>query len=150
MNNDRPVLPGPSGEQGPARRDRRRGIAAVEFALTAPFLLALLMAIVVYGGWFWLAQSVQSLASEGARAALGGLDTAEQDRLARAFISDHAGQLNGLDVRRAVITITHDDQALRVQIAYDVRDHPLILLAGPLPKPPTTIARSAVVRRGGY
>ena len=50
----------------------------------------------------------------------------------------------------ATVTVTHDDEALRVRIDYDIHDHPLMLLAGPLPKPPLTIARSAVVRTGGY
>lgn len=128
----------------------RSGVAAVEFALIAPIFIGLLLAIVVYGGWFWLAQSVQSLASESARAALGGLDEAEQRRLAEGFVADQAGQVVGLDPRLATVTVTGDSQSVRVSIAYDVRDHPLILLAGPLPRPPATIARSAVVRTGGY
>ena len=132
------------------RSEARSGVAAVEFALIAPIFIGLLLAIVVYGGWFWLAQSVQSLASESARAALGGLDEAEQRRLAEGFVADQAGQVVGLDPRLATVTVTGDSQSVRVRIAYDVRDHPLILLAGPLPKPPATIARSAVVRTGGY
>lgn len=128
----------------------RAGVAAVEFALVAPIFIGLLLAIIVYGGWLWLAQSVQSLASESARAALGGLDEAEQRRLAEGFVTDQAGHVLGLDPRLATVTVTRDSQSLRVSIAYEVRDHPLILLAGPLPKPPATIARSAVVRTGGY
>lgn len=44
----------------------------MEFALVGPILIAILLAAVVYGGWFLMAQSVQSLASEAARAAIGG------------------------------------------------------------------------------
>lgn len=132
------------------QRRARGGVAAVEFALIAPIFIGLLLAIVVYGGWLWLSQSVQSLASESARAALGGLDEAEQRRLAEGFVADQAGQVLGLDPRLATVTVTRDSQSLRVGIAYDVHAHPLILLAGPLPKPPATIARSAVVRTGGY
>lgn len=54
-----------------ARRRGREGVAAVEFALVGPILVLLLIGIVVYGGWFLMAQSVQALASEGARAAIG-------------------------------------------------------------------------------
>lgn len=57
----------------PSERKRgREGVAAVEFALVGPILVLLLIGIVVYGGWFLMAQSVQALASEGARAAIGG------------------------------------------------------------------------------
>lgn len=131
-------------------RTRQSGVAAVEFAMVAPIFIALLLAIVVYGGWFWLSHSVQSLAAESARAALGGLDEAEQRRLAEAFVAGQADQVVGLDPALAQVSVTHDDDALRVRIAYDVADHPLILLAGPLPRPPSTITRSAVVRTGGY
>ena len=62
--------PTPSGSS----RISRKGSAAIEFALVAPMLVLLLAGMVVYGGWFWLAQSVQSLATESARAALGGMD----------------------------------------------------------------------------
>lgn len=131
-------------------RSRRQGVAAVEFAMVAPIFIGLLLAIVVYGGWFWLSHSVQSLASESARAALGGLDEAEQRRLAEDFVAGQAGQVVGLDPALAQVTLTRSDDALRVRVAYDVADHPLILLAGPLPRPPSIITRSAVVRTGGY
>ncbi|MEC4742860.1 pilus assembly protein, partial [Limosilactobacillus sp. c10Ua_36] len=42
-------------------------------------MVVLMIAIVVYGSWFLMAQSVQSLASEGARAAIGGLDASERE-----------------------------------------------------------------------
>ena len=48
------------------RKRKREGVAAVEFALVGPILILLLIGIVVYGGWFLMAQSVQALASEGA------------------------------------------------------------------------------------
>ena len=76
-----------SVQNSPARI--REGSAAVEFALIGPVLIALLLAAVVYGGWFLLAQSVQSLASESARAALGGLDARERAALAQAEANAH-------------------------------------------------------------
>jgi hypothetical protein len=46
--------------------------------------------------------------------------------------------------------VTSDADAVRVHITYDAHAHPILLLAGPLPKPPTLIRREAVVRTGGY
>lgn len=134
------------------RKDRaqRRGSAAIEFALIGPMMILLLAGMVVYGGWFWLAQSVQSLATEGARAAVGGLDAAEREQLAREFVADQAGGAGGLDPAMVTVRVTNDAQAIRVQVAYDARNNPVMLLAGPLPKPPTLIERSATVRIGGY
>lgn len=113
-------------------------------------LIVLLAGMVVYGGWFWLAQSVQSLAAEGARAAVGGLDAVEREQLARAFVTDQAGAAAGLDPALVTVSVASDAQAIRVQVAYDARANPVMLLAGPLPKPPTLIQRSATVRIGGY
>ncbi|NBW08480.1 MAG: pilus assembly protein [Caulobacteraceae bacterium] len=135
---------------GGARSARRQGSAAIEFALIGPMMILLLAGMVVYGGWFWLAQSVQSLATEGARAAVGGLDSAEREQLARAFVADQAAGAGGLDPALVTVSVASDAQAIRVQVAYDARSNPVMLLAGPLPKPPTLISRSATVRIGGY
>lgn len=129
---------------------KRRGSAAIEFALVGPLLVLLLTGMVVYGGWFWLAQSVQSLATESARAAVGGIDDAERRQLAMAFVAREAAQGSGLAPSLITTTVTSDAQAVRVTIAYDAKSHPILILAGPLPKPPTLIERSAVVRTGGY
>lgn len=131
-------------------RDRRGG-AAVEFALVGPVFILLLAGMVVYGGWFWLAHGVQALASEGARAAVAGLDAAEREALARGVVADHArGGGLGLDPAQATVAVTSDLQAIRVTVRYDVGDHPLMALSGLTPAPPATIERTAVVRVGGY
>lgn len=131
-------------------RRRREGSAAVEFALVGPILILLLAGLVVYGGWYWMAQSVQSMASEGARAAVAGLDVAERERLARSFIATQAQAGAGLDPSRAVVTVQSDVEAIRVRVAYDVSREPVMALAGLLPAPPAVIERTAVVRIGGY
>jgi Flp pilus assembly protein TadG len=129
---------------------RREGSAAIEFAIVGPLMIVLLMGMVVYGGWFWLAQSVQTLATESARAAIGGLDPAEQDRLARAFIDEEARTGVGLDPTALVVTVGSDAQAIRVEVTMDVSRHPLMALSALLPPPPSVIRRTAVVRTGGY
>jgi len=128
----------------------RGGSAAIEFALVGPIFVMLLMGMVVYGGWFWLAQSVQSLATESARAAMGGIDDTERRQLAMAYVVAEAGRGSGLDPALISTTVTSDAQAVRVHIAFDARRHPILLLAGPLPRPPGLIERDAVVRTGGY
>lgn len=124
------------------------GGAAVEFALVGPILVLLLMAMTVYGGWFWLAHGVQATASEAARAAIGGLDAAERETLARAAVADPAG--GGLDAARTTVRVVSDAQAIRVEVRYDTTGHPVMALTGLVPSPPRVIEKAAVVRVGGY
>ncbi len=134
----------------PGFYQRRKGVAAIEFAIVAPLLILLLASMVVWGGWLWLAHGVQSLASESARAALGGLDKSERELLARAFVDREGEVVVGLPSERAAVAVTSDPEAIRVDVQYDVSGHPLMMLARLTPAPPSVIARSAVVRTGGY
>ena len=127
------------------RFEDRRGAAAVEFALVGPLMILLLVAIITYGGWFLTAHAVQSLASEGARAAIAGLDLAERRDLARQAI-DEAVVDAGLEPARVTVGATAETDRVRVLVAYDMTDHPLMQLGGMLPSPPRVIRRSAVIR----
>ncbi len=130
------------------RRDRR-GVAAIEFAIVAPLLIMMMFGMIMYGSWFWMAHSVQSMASEGARAAIAGLDPAEREQLARAFVGLQVEDL-GLDSAKAAVEVESTPNVIRVDIAYDASDHPLMALSGLIPSPPKVIRRTAVVRLGGY
>jgi Flp pilus assembly protein TadG len=121
-----------------------RGAAALEFAIIAPILLLLFCGMLVYGYWFHLGQSVQTLATEGARASIGGLDAIERRDLALAYIDAQAPDsgLASADLTReveATATVT------RVTVRLDVSHNALMTLARLLPAPPQTIQRSAVV-----
>lgn len=127
----------------------RRGVAAIEFAMVAPLLILMMLGMVVYGGWFWMAHSVQSLASEGARAAIAGLDPVERETLARSFVGAQVGDL-GLQAERASVEVESTPSVIRINVAYDISDHPLMALSAIVPSPPRVIRRTAVVRLGGY
>ena len=130
-------------------RHDQRGVAAIEFAIVAPLLIMMMFGMIMYGSWFWMAHSVQSMASEGARAAIAGLDPAEREQLARAFVGLQVGDL-GLDSAKAAVEVESTPNVIRVDIAYDASDHPLMALSGLIPSPPKVIRRTAVVRLGGY
>ena len=128
----------------------RQGSAAVEFALAGPLMILMLVGMVMYGGWMWVAQSVQTLATESARAAVAGLDAAERISLAQAFVLAEAEGGAGLALDHMVVTVDSDEQAIRVHIAFDASDHWVMMMSGLLPAPPAVIQRTAIVRTGGY
>lgn len=133
-----------------AARNRREGSAAIEFALVGPLLIVMLVGMVVYGGWMWLAQSVQTLATESARAAVGGLDAAERISLAQSFVAAEAEDGAGLSRDHLTVVVESDEAVIRVRIAFDASDHPVMMMSGLLPSPPSVIQRTAIVRIGGY
>lgn len=126
------------------------GSAAVEFALVGPLFILLIIGTVVYGGWMWMAQGVQQLAAEGARAAIAGIDADERTSLAQSAVSGSVDGSTILDPDAVQVAVVNDPGAIRVTIVYDASDHPLMALAGLIPSPPRIIQREAVVRTGGY
>lgn len=132
------------------RPGRRSGSVAVEFALVGPLLIMMLIGMALYGGWFWLAQGVQSLATESARAAVAGIDETERQVLAEAFIAAEAAGTYGFDADRLEVVVDAEADAIRVTVALDASDHPIMALAALIPAPPGEIERSAVVRMGGF
>lgn len=135
------------GSISEGERKTREGAAAVEFALVGPILILLLIGIVVYGGWFLTAQTVQALASEGARAAVGGLNAAEREGLARNEVTSGVRGM-ALNPERTQVQVVEDGGRLRIVVAYDVSDSPLMLMGGMLPRPPAIIRRAAVIQVG--
>lgn len=127
-----------------------QGSAAVEFALIGPLFILMLIGAVVYGGWMWMAQAVQSLAAEGARAAIAGIDVTERASLAQLSVYDSLDGSTILEPEFVQVAVASDAGAIRVTVIYDASGHPLMALANLVPSPPHIIRREAVVRTGGY
>lgn len=123
------------------------GTAAVELALVAPVFILLVFGILIYGSWFSLAQSVQTLATESARASIGGLDATERRNLALAYIEAQTPS-SGLESERLAPTVEVSDTVTRVTVRLDLDGHPVMILGPIIPSPPTVIERSAVILSG--
>lgn len=120
----------------------RRGGAAVEFAILAPVLLALVAGGVFYSRWFTVAAQTQNLASDGARAAVAGLDDTERHTIV-------SGLMTG-----AVVTVPLEKGSTRtwrhwrdgdlygVSVTTTLPDYDLSRL---IPMPSPTITREAIV-----
>ena len=128
----------------------QRGAAAVEFAILGPVLILMLIGILVYGGYFLMAHSVQQLANDAARAALGGLSDTERHSLASASLASELPAYGFLDPRQVQLAYADQAQVMTVNVAYDASASPLWALHGVIPMPPSAIVRSASVQVGGF
>jgi len=134
----------------PGLRRDERGVAAIEFAIVVPFLLLLLLGIVSYGGYFWIAHAVQQLANDGARAAVGGLDDTERRSLAQSSMTNAMTSYAYLTSSAAQVTVDSQGQRIAIRVAYDASASPFWAMRTIVPMPSSTIRREAVVRLGGY
>lgn len=130
----------------------RGGVAAIEFAIVAPFLLALMFGILGYGMYFGAVHGVQQLAAEAARAAIAGLSNAERKALAEAAVMRSAASYPFLSHEGLVVASIDTDPAtgtFTISLTYDASALPIFTLPHAI-LPPPTIARSASIQRGGF
>ena len=126
----------------------RRGSAVIEFALVLPLLACLLFGVLGYGQYFLLANSVQQLANDAARATVGGLNSTERSTLAQQSVAAEVPALTDLVAARVTTSTAEAGGFVTVTVRYDASQI-AILHTGLLPMPSTTIERSAVARPGG-
>ncbi|MGE0597334.1 MAG: TadE family protein [Hyphomonadaceae bacterium] len=150
MRQFRAFRPAPWLVASKPRRFDRAGAAAVEFAILGPLLLAVLMGIFAYGGYFLTAHTVQQIANDAARAAIAGLDDSERSAIAtqtaRAGITTHPslrGDITDLRVAR-------EGHMLVVRLVYNAGDDPYWAFMSLVPAPPPVIERTASIRIGGF
>lgn len=130
-----------------------RAVAAVEFAIVVPVLMLILFGIIAYGIFFGAANSVQQLAANSARAAMGGLDASERQELVDAYVEHYLAQDGILIADHLTVQVTPvdlDETLLAVRVTYDASNLPVWNLYGGLPPPERMIQREAVIRTGGF
>ncbi len=126
------------------------GSAAIEFAVLGPLLTMMLLGIIAYGGCFWISHSIQQLANDAARSAVGGLSTAERQSLAQATLASEAPTYSNLTANLVSLSESEAGQTVTVSIAYDASTSVFWAMRGLVPMPPSTIVRSASIQLGGY
>lgn len=131
----------------------KSGVAAIEFAIVAPVFILLLLAILVFGMFFTVAQSVQQIAAEAARAAVAGLSDDEREALARDRAESEAGHYPLILADRMEVVagaIAGDPDLFEVVITYDASHLGLDAFSRLFPVPADRIERVSVIRRGGW
>lgn len=123
-------------------RGREDGAAALEFALVAPLLFALLFGIIGYGYMLSFRQGISQGAAEGARAAAVEFNSANQSTVAMAALNrsleSYGVSCVGTSLIRDSETVgdcsvsidTCENNATKtcasVHVSYAYRDHPLL------------------------
>jgi Flp pilus assembly protein TadG len=131
----------------------KSGVTAVEFALVAPVFLIMLLGMMFYGMYFAAAHSVQELAADAARASVAGLDTSERQQIVADYVASSSN--NYILLRAADVVASgepHAGDPLRFDVTVQVAasNLPTGMLDVLFPVPSSTIARTAVVRIGGF
>ncbi len=128
------------------------GLAAVEFALLAPALMALIFAIIIYSLYFTAYMGVRQAAAEGARAAVSGMSTAERSELAVAQAQTVlAGYGSLLGAAAPVVTAQADGTGLfAVTITCNIGSSPIMRYGALLPMPNSTITYRVIIANGSY
>ena len=133
--------------------NNQSGVAAVEFAIIAPVLMLVLFGIIAYGIFFGVAHSVQQQASNSARAAMGGLNSAERQALVEAYVETYLerdGLLIAEHLTVEVEPLEGDETIMAVRVSYDAAELPVWNLYNGLPPPERIIERQSLIRTGGY
>jgi Flp pilus assembly protein TadG len=128
----------------------RQGTALVEFALVSPMIIVMLIGMLGWGSYFWMAHSVQQVANDAARAAVGGLNSAERASLAKAAAAAGATDYAGLDASLVKTTVTDRSDRTVVSVSYDASKTVVFAFAKIAPMPSSQITRQASIRMGGY
>jgi Flp pilus assembly protein TadG len=137
-----------------ARRfETNAGSIAVEFALIFPVALMFFAGLLAYGLYFGASHAVQQLAADAARASVSGLSDVERTAIAEAHVAASGNNYPFLRADRISVVaqpLAGDPTQFEVRVAFDSADLPIWALSGLVPLPQKTIARSAIIKRGGY
>jgi len=117
--------------------------------MIGPIFILMLFGIAAYGGYFWLAHSVQQLANDGARAAIAGLSQSERTSLAQSAVTSEESSYAAFTPSLMSVSETEQAQALTVTVSYNAANSGFWLWQI-VPMPSSTIARSATIKLGGY
>lgn len=120
----------------------RRGGAAVEFAILAPVLLTLVAGGIFYSRWFTVASQTQNLASDGARAAVAGLDDGERLTIVSSMMT---GAIVTVPLERGATRTWRawrDGDLYAVSVTTTLPDYDLSKL---IPMPDRNVTREAIV-----
>ncbi|WP_232834172.1 pilus assembly protein [Sphingomonas sp. FARSPH] len=104
--------------------------------------------IISYSWWYFLANGVQRAASDGARAAIAGLDAGERQSLATTKATDNLRAVGSYNMQQAQVAVVEQSNRLTVTVTYDTAGLSIVRLPF-VPAPPQRIVQRASILLGG-
>ena len=98
------------------------GATAVEFALVLPLLLSIVFGIICFGQFFAIANSLQQLSAEAARASVAEITMVDRVNTASAFIDNADERFSFLGGGNISPTVTSfdDPPAIMISLEYNL------------------------------
>ncbi|WP_420966541.1 TadE/TadG family type IV pilus assembly protein [Bradyrhizobium sp. B120] len=130
----------------------RSGASAVEFALMLPLFLAFIFGIIVFGSYLAMVHGVQQLAAEAARSSIAGMTDTERNSLATSYVTANASTYPLLVASNLTVNAAPSPLNANVYVVtvnYNAASNFIYSLPF-LPKPASTIVRSAAIQYGGF
>lgn len=125
------------------------GAVLIEAAFVVPILVVLLAGVVSYAMYFMAAHSLQSVANEGARASLAGLNAAERDEIVERAVERSMLSATLVDPAKVTVETSVTGTFFTVELDYDASDN-AVFNASLVPLPSTHIVRSATIELQPY
>ena len=130
----------------------RSGASAVEFALMLPLFLAFIFGIIVFGSYLAMVHGVQQLAAEAARSSIAGMTDTERNSLATSYVTANASTYPLLLPANLTVNAAPSPANANVYVVtvnYNAAGNFIYSLPF-VPKPASTIVRSAAIQYGGF
>ena len=131
----------------------KSGVAALEFALLAPVLIALTLGIFCLALYFTYIHEVQELASGAVRSSVAGINPTERDTLARQFIATAISTnsfLVSANLIVGTVSVGTPATSYAVTVSYNLNGTPIPAIADLLDLPIGTITRTSTIQFGNF
>lgn len=129
--------------------DDSDGAVLVEAAFAIPLIAVILSGTITYALYFMSAHSLQTVANDGARASIAGIDAEERRELVDRTIEQSMLHTTLIDPEAVVIRTDTEGDFYTVSLEYDASSNPL-MSTSLVPLPDTRLVRSATVQIPTY
>lgn len=117
-----------------------------------PVFLTVVFGIIVFGSYLAVIHGVQQLAAEAARSSVAGMSESERNSLAVNYVTNNAASyplINAAKITTAAATSASNANVFVVTVTYDASSMVIYTLPF-VPKPASTITRTASIPYGGF
>lgn len=127
-------------------RTSPRLAAAVEVACLIPAAALLVVGLIAWGGYFWIAREIQAVADDALAAAVAEMNVEAREGSAKAEAARALATRSALLPGSMRLSVVSHPTELTVLLVYDASRSPMFALSRLMPMPSPVIVRSASER----